>query len=195
MHTNAECALEQAICSCKEIGITVEHAKTDLVLMHVEFSLVGVGYYILHRALFTYDHSAWRFQGDLPVPHTEDIDGQILATVGLYQVQRWVGRDYCPCCQQWTEDLYIVNEIYVPVCVDCSLLLDGAAQALISAAGGHHGVVRGVGAGATGSEPKATPDSACKAVSTSVTDWASEEPWKIRVTIGGDFPPEYAGVE
>ena len=87
MNTHLKCAVDWAIWSCEEMSMTVNHPKNDLFVIKVEFSALGFGHYFLREVLSTRNSwGAWRFHGDLPVPQVQNTDGQILATVGLYQV-------------------------------------------------------------------------------------------------------------
>ena len=88
MHTNLKYAADWAMWSCEEKRMTVNHPKNDLFVIKVEFSALGFGHYFLREMLSARNSwSAWRFHGDLPVPEVQNIDGLILATVGLYLME------------------------------------------------------------------------------------------------------------
>ena len=88
MHTNLKYAADWAMWSCEEKRMTVNHPKNDLFVIKVEFSALGVGHDFQREVLSTRNSwGAWRFNGDLPVPDVQNIDGEILATVGLYLME------------------------------------------------------------------------------------------------------------
>ena len=87
LHEDPSDALERGCWGAKEIAKTVSAPKDDLMLLRINFSALGFGFYCLNNMLTPpFYRKSWRFHGEMLVPAAVSRDGHNLATVELFGI-------------------------------------------------------------------------------------------------------------
>ena len=87
LHEDPSDALERGCWGAQEIAKTVSDPKDDLMLLRINFSALGFGFYYLNNMLTPpFYRKSWRFHGEMLVPAAVSRDGHNLATVELFGI-------------------------------------------------------------------------------------------------------------